>query len=491
MISQKISISLCLVDASRLQARPRNEGTSAVGAPDGVHVNPAKKGITLIIACALLTINSIAYAEEKLQTIMPSRLNLAQAIRLAYENNPVINEAREKIVEQDGRLMSTESALLPNIGAYGLYQWDEEERLGGFGGPDSAAPDQEFWRAGVDLTQPLYSGGLLNATVRARRFETAALQSEVIAAQSRILANVHRNFFGAMLAREVVVVQKESIKLLDQQLSLASNRYAAGAGARFDVLQAEVRLANAQPTLIRAQNNYRIAIDQLRTSLGAVYGPESHPDAIELEGSLTGGNGLMALDVALAEAMDNRPELVALARRRDAAEQDVRRARAQRSPSVDLFANYGLEHDRNDPDGDPLQGFEAGVQARLSLWEGGRIKGEVAQAKSRFEQAKLREQAARLNAELEVRNAWNKAHEAEQILTAAEFVIKQAEEALRLAENRYSVGAITQLDVLSSQLEFTQAKLNQVTALHDYHVALVELEQAVGRIPGRDFLAAD
>jgi outer membrane protein TolC len=191
---------------------------------------------------------------------------------------------------------------------------------------------------------------------------------------------------------------------------------------------------------------------------------------------------------ALDEAMSQRPELAAIGRRREAAEQDLRRARAQRSLTVDLFANYGYEQDRYDADADPLDGWQAGVTARIPIWEGGRIKGDVAQAKSRLEQAGLREQSARLTAELEVRNAWNKAHEAEEILAAAALVIKQAEEALRLAENRYSVGAITQLDVLSSQLEFTQAKLNRITAVHDLYVAMVELEQAIGRVPGRQFL---
>ena len=442
----------------------------------------------IVIMLVALLATRISTAQSTNQILMPSTLNLARAIQLAYDHNPVINEAREKLVEQDGRLTSTESARLPKFSAFGLYQWDDEERLGRFGGPDSLPPEQESWRAGIDLTQPIYSGGLLNATIRARRFETLALESEVTAAQSRVLANIHRNFFGALLAREVVAVQNESIGLLKQQLELAKNRYDVGAGAKFDVLQAEVRLANAQPALIRAENDYRLAVDQLRTSLGATYASGEGPESISIEGNIETQPEIMPLDAALNEAMEHRPELKALANRRDAAEQDVARARAQRSPSVDLFANYGMENDRYNPEGDPLQGFEAGVQAKMSLWDGGRIKGEVAQAKSRLAQTELREEATRLNIELEIRNAWNEAGEAAEILRAAELVIQQAEEALRLAENRYGVGAITQLDVLSSQLEFTQAKLNRITAVHDLNVAMVELDQAIGRVPGKQFL---
>lgn len=429
-----------------------------------------------------------AHANASGDTIIPHHLDLARSIQLAYDHNPVINEAREKLVEQAGRLESTESLRFPKVNLSGLYQQDDNDRLGMFGGPGSE-PDDKYWRAGVDLTQPLYSGGLLDSTVEARRLETRALESDSVATQSRVLANVHRNFYGALLAREVITVQLESISLLEQQLTLARNRFDAGAGARFDVLQAEVRLANAQPVLIRAQNDYRLAVDQLRTSLGARYGDATGPDDIALEGGLADDHSLLELDEALDEAMRQRPDLAAQAKRREAATQDLRRARAQRYPSLDLFANYGLEHDRYAADADPLEGWQAGITAKLQIWEGGRIRGEVAQAGSRLEQARLREDASRLVAELEVRNAWNKAREAREIMAAAGLVIKQAEEALRLAENRYGVGAITQLDVLSSQLEFTQAKLNRITAVHDYNVALVELDHAIGRIPGRQYLA--
>jgi len=417
---------------------------------------------------------------------MPARLDLITAVNLAHLHNPVINEAREKINEQDGLLMSTESAAYPSIGAYGQYQWDESERIGMFGvGTD---PDQEQWRAGVQLTQPLYSGGLLRSTIASRRFQTDAFKEDVAAAEGKIMAQVHVNFFNALLAREVLNVRKESLALLENQLVLARNRFDAGAGARFDVLQAEVRVANARPPLIQAENNYRIAIDQLRTSLGARYSDGSGPENIALDGELAPQGNDLSLADAIIQAMQERPELLALAKRRESAEQEVRKSKAQRSPRFDLYSSYGIENDRFNPDADPLQGLEAGVQAKMSLWESGRIRGEIAQAKSRLQQTEFRETSARLAAELDVRNAWNRAHEAREIMQAAELGIKQAEEALRLAQNRYSAGALTQLDVLSSQLEYTQSKLNRISAVHDFNVAHVELLLAIGSTPGAELL---
>jgi outer membrane protein len=419
--------------------------------------------------------------------VMPAEIDLATAVNTAYQNNPLINEARERLVEQEGLLISTESLRLPRIGAYGLYQQEDSDRSGSFGG-GGAPPDEEYWRAGIDFSQPLYAGGQLNATVQSRRLEGEALEAEVQSALSRSLTQVHLNFFNALLTREVIGLQEESIALLQEQLTLASNRYVAGTGARFDVLQAEVRLANARPALIRARNDNRIAIDRLRTSLGSVYAEGDGPESINLSGDFDAVPDLPELDALLQEAMQERPDLRAFVFRREAAEQNVRRAAAQRSLDVDLVANYGWEHDRYNDDADPLEGWQAGIQARLPIWESGRIRGEVAQAKSRQAQVEWRENSARLAAELDVRNNWNRAREAREIMEASELVIAQAEEAMRLADNRYRVGAITQLDVLASQLDFTKARLDHITAIHDYRVALVELDQATGRIPGAELL---
>ena len=68
-------------------------------------------------------------------------------------------------------------------------------------------------------------------------------------------------------------VQEESVHLLEQQLKDQQNRFEAGTVPRFNVLQAEVALANQQPSLITARNNYRIAQLQLAKTIGLDFDP--------------------------------------------------------------------------------------------------------------------------------------------------------------------------------------------------------------------------
>jgi len=418
--------------------------------------------------------------------ILPETLDLATAVQIANINNPILNQAREKIRESSGALDITRSSVLPSLDAFGLYQMEQQDRVGSFGG--SSEPDDETWRAGIQLTQPLYAGGKSRAAINASKYDRESVEYDAQTRQMQTMADIHRKYFNALLAREVIVVQQESLDLIQQQLEIARNRFNAGAGPRFDVLQAEVRVANARPPLIRAQNEYRISIDDLRTTMGAVYAEGSGPTNIVLTGSWSEKPFLSTLEEAVNLSMTNRTELVSVSKQRAAANERVKRNKREHNPTVDFFANYSFENDRFSPGSETLEGWQTGFQANLQIFEGGRIRGQVVRAQSLLDQIIYQEDALRLSIELEVRSAWNNALEAKEIQDASELVISQAEEALRLAQNRYSVGALTQLDVLSSQLEFTRAKLEHVTASHNYNLALIDLQRAVGKIPGGQYL---
>jgi len=57
----------------------------------------------------------------------------------------------------------------------------------------------------------------------------------------------------------------------------------------------------------------------------------------------------------------------------------------------------------------------------------------------------------------------------------------RSEEALRLANVRYAAGTATQLDVLTSQVALTDARLNQLQAYYGYNVALAAMREAIGQ----------
>ena len=81
---------------------------------------------------------------------------------------------------------------------------------------------------------------------------------------------------------------------------------------------------------------------------------------------------------------------------------------------------------------------------------------------------------------LAVKRAFLSVTEAERRMQVAGESLALAEEERRLVEERYRLGASFLLELIDSQVAYTTAQTNHISALYDYQLALAQLEQAVG-----------
>ena len=155
---------------------------------------------------------------------------------------------------------------------------------------------------------------MVESAVRGAKLARSAAVFDLQGAVNAALLDVRTRFYDVLLAREKVRVQEENIRLYERQLQDAGNQYKAGSVSNFEVLRAEVSLANQQPDLITARNDQRIAIEQLRQSLGAPSAPRGAASAMPgIAGTLDCTPESCDLDAALAAAHERRPELLSLA----------------------------------------------------------------------------------------------------------------------------------------------------------------------------------
>ena len=75
-------------------------------------------------------------------------------------------------------------------------------------------------------------------------------------------------YYDVLLAAQQITVNEASVNLLQKELEDQQRRYDAGTVPHFNVLRAEVAVANERPLLIQARNNYRIAKNNLSNLLG-------------------------------------------------------------------------------------------------------------------------------------------------------------------------------------------------------------------------------
>ncbi|SDR65577.1 TolC family protein [Opitutus sp. GAS368] len=405
---------------------------------------------------------------------VPDALDLPYALAFALDNNFTIRQAKESIRQQEGVVLQVRSAEIPNVSATGGYQ-----RNAVAVGPTG---EDRYWSFNITAKQTLYAGGGVVASVKSQQL---TLDAAVLALQAVIndaLLDVRTRFYTVILSREKIKVEEQNVELLQRQLQDVKNRFEAGTVSNFEVLRAEVALANAQPALITARNDYRLSIETLRQSLGFVTANEPNVTKIpEFVGTLDFTPASFDLRSALATAREQRPDLKRLQQLTTAAEQSVISNRAGYFPNLALFGAYDWKKaaGSNGFPGD-RDGWTVGLASSWNVFDGRATAGRVMQARSFLEQAKLALAATQLSVDVEVRRAISTFQQATELAEASKKVIEQAEEAVRLANARYSAGTATQLDVLTAQTDLTTARLNQIQAYYTYDVAVATVRRAMG-----------
>ena len=381
-----------------------------------------------------------------------------------------------------GIIVETRAQAVPNLAATGEYREIDQRAVESFSGSTPPFDNQRRpWSANVELTQTLYSGGRVRAALRAAKLSDQIAVLNYNAAVADVVLQVRRAFYEILLNTQLVTVREESLKLLEQQLADVKHRFDVGAVPQFNVLRAEVEVANAKPPLIRARNALRINKVQLGRLLAYSGDGTTRDTDFRFAGELTSDYREWQLPPALTAAVAHRPELQIAEKQAALRRQNVTVARAGYFPEISAFAGYGIRDTTfSDQIDDTVHGWNAGARARWNIFDGLATRGKVEQARAEFSQAELDYADTRRGIELEVRQAFYDYQQALELLDAQRKTVEQATESLRLAEARFRAGSGTQLDVLSARTAHTDASSNEVQALFEYNVALATLERATG-----------
>lgn len=409
---------------------------------------------------------------------LPAEVDLKTALDYALEHNFALLQAKERIREQHGLLIEVKAQTLPTLAINATY--NEED-------PAMTRPlaNENNWSLSIGVTQVLYAGGGLSASVQAQQEREHMARHEFAATLDAVILDVKTRFYDVLLARDTIAVQEENIELLKEQLLNVRSRFEAGSVSNFDVLQAEVSLANARPALIRARNALRIASEELRKSVGYMNVRKQNLRRVPLfVGELSYNPVAFDLDNALYAAISNRPELKLLEGQVEAQELGMDVARAGYRPTVSATGRYDIRrtYQLRDRFYEPDKGWYAGVSSTWNLFDGHATRGKMVQAKSQLRQAQLQLKETQLDIEVEVRRAISGLQEATELTEAARQVTTQAEEALRVANERYNVGSSTYLDILQARVSLTDARNNELQANYSYLVAVANFQRAIGEI---------
>jgi outer membrane protein len=425
-----------------------------------------------------------------------ARLTLNEAIARGLE-------ASHRIAELDAREAAAravedqrEAAALPQLSLLASYSRtnhvDEFVVPSATGGLRVIYPDlPNSYRSRVDLQWPIYTGGRTLAFVKAAGAEADALTQDREAARADLKLEITRAYWAVTTARASLEVVRQALNRTDAHLGDVRNQLTVGLVPPSDVLSIEAQRARQQMLSIEAQNVAETTSAEFRHLVGlSPDAPFELADPIQLSPAAPRSPVRLpsvaapAFKAAVDAALASRPERKSLSIRLDAAVQRVFAAAAARRPL--LMATGGYDVARPNPRIFPIQAawkpsWDLGVNLRWSLFDGGRVRAEIAEADANRRAAEERLRDFDSIVEVEVRQRGADLDSAEASIEAAQAGVRAAAEARRVIAERFAAGVATNTDVLSAQLALLQAELDLTRALANARLALARLDRALGR----------
>jgi len=410
-----------------------------------------------------------------------STLSLSEAIDLAIQNNLATLLAHERKREARGIEKESRAGLLPNISGV-AYQANLTVNLaalgfqpGRFPGFTSTfiGPFNNF-DARVRLQQMIFSLSAIR-NYQAGRAGVRIAEVEEDLAREQVATFTALRYLELLRADRLQVAAQADVELAQALLKLAQDERDAGVATGVDVTRAETRLAQQQLRLAQAQTTLEEARLQLQRVVGLPL-----DSTVALTDPLTFTiESLPAIDLAVAQAEKDRPEVRIAAAQVMLNDYERRAARADLLPNVEFLGDYGVSGIT--PTNTDLPTRRVAVQLNVPIFNGGLTQGRIAVASSRERQSELELNSTRGQVEEDVRLAFSSLRTTAEAVRAADKSVELAQRELEMSRDRFRAGVADNLEVISAQTSLADARASQVSALAQYNAARLNLAAALGR----------
>ncbi|WP_299488983.1 TolC family protein [Acaryochloris sp. IP29b_bin.137] len=325
----------------------------------------------------------------------------------------------------------------------------------------------------VSAVYNIYTSGFRSGQIESAKAQVKISELELKRQLEQLRLDVANDYYNLQQTSALISVANDAVRNAEASLEVTRAREQAGVGTRFDVLQAEVQLADTVQNATQAQNLQKIAQRQLAQRLNV----KETVNLMAADQVTIAGGWLLTLEESIVLALQNRVELAQLLNQRRVAEQQRRVALAANKPQLQAFANFDVA-DELDDDVSGNFGYALGLQVSINFFDGKAAKSRAAQQEENIAIAETQFADTKNDLRFEVEQAYASLSSNLRNINTAQSSVQLAEESLALARLRSSAGIGTQLDVTSAEASLTQAKGNLVAAILDYNRALVALQRA-------------
>lgn len=432
-----------------------------------------KKINNSVLALALFVGMANANAQEK------KTLTLDEAVQLGIQNSKNLKIDAAKIEEATADLLAAKNRQLPELSVSGSYLYlplkpNVNIKLPGVagGGPEI----HQVAYGSANLSVPIYSGGRIKYGIESAKYLVEASKLNTESDKVAIAYNVAQAYNNLFKANQSIRVLEENLSASQKRdetfLKLENN----GVIARNDRLKANLQTSNIELQLLEAKNNYNIANINMDLLLGL-------PETTEIEvdqNYIDEGTDVRPVDFYLNEARENRKDLQALDKQRQAAALGTRSAKAENLPSIAFTGGYVAADIPKFLTIYNAVNVGVGISYNLSnLWK---ENSSLKQSQARELQLAASNELLNDNIKLDVNREYQNTDYSKKRIAVFEKSAEQANENYRITKNKYDNGLATMTELLDADAAQIAANVGVINAKADAALAYRKLLQTTGTL---------
>ncbi len=406
---------------------------------------------------------------------------LDELVTSAFKNSPDINISSIDVALSKERYDQAFSGYLPKLDlqAAALHKNTLDAPLG-LNGEDTVLSGS------LVFSQLLYDFGKTSSLVLHAKKSTQSSNAALTESMLQKRLEVQTKYYGILRYKELIVVNKENIKLNESQLHRAKRYYETGIRTKVDISDAEVRLIKAQIALKNAEFNLQKAFAALDRAVGFTHiGMHYDVEVQKLDSSYKVYETLppypYELEKAIEYAYTHRPKLKKFAYAKEAAKALVKNAKAAYFPALSLNGEYTKSDAKKYNFIYDQEKWEAGLTLKWNLYGGGRDRAKIAE--NRLQTNKRNAQLTRTMLEIkeETTNTYIALQKSKEDVKLSQNLLKFAKLKFEQVSKQYEHGLSDYIELQEARQSYIDAKSALVVNYYNYYAAIAALDAAIGR----------
>lgn len=338
--------------------------------------------------------------------------------------------------------------------------------------------DYGLFQAGIGLSWELDLWGRVRRQLEAAEARVQIADEDAHAVQTVVLAETARNYLQLRATRELLAITEDNLRIARDIQRLTEARQRQGVASTLQVASAAAQVAALEARM--APLRHRDA--QLRNALAMLLGQPPQALDATLTGLRRDWPALPSLATGVpSELAERRPDIRRAEAALHAATASIGVAKASFFPRITLNGDAGFQSKQLDAlDGWDAHRFSIGPAISLPIFQGGRLKANLALSRLQQQEAALQFRRTVLQAWHEVDDAIDAYASEQQRSDHLRIAVTESERALGAARRQYTAGVVDMLDVLSTQRIALDNQAALANSQASAAIARVEVYRALG-----------